>query len=164
MFVMESKQNGVTFQSGNSPSDYRMSNVLFKLFWDFCNIWNSQISNETCCQVTDTDHFDVISHHRPTESKICHLKLLHEHFMLFRQLEWQAHTTTTWDHSLPPLGSGLRTVSLATQIWYFPFAILYTSNANYDFFSQFQFQQQTQSHFKFFEDPPPWTADSELCH
>ena len=37
-----------------------MSNALFKLFWDFCNIWNSHISNETCCQVTDTDYFDVI--------------------------------------------------------------------------------------------------------
>ena len=32
------------------------------------------------------------------------------------------------------------------------------------FFSQSQFQQQTQSRFKIFEAPPPWTADSELCH
>ena len=108
IFVLGWKQNGVSFQSGNSPSDYRMSNALFKLFWDFSNIWNSQISNETCCKVTDTDHFDVISGALPwpwpTDSKICQscIKNLCNSDNLNDKHTFEIVCTVTWDHSLPP--------------------------------------------------------------
>ena len=163
MLVLESKQSGVTFQSGNSPSDYRMSNALFKLFWDFCNIWNSQISNETCCQVTDTDHFDVI----PQANWIQNMSL--ETFAWTLYVIQTTRMTSTHYNDMGSLSasSGQRTPNCVTSNSNLIFSIcnfVHKQRQLWFFFSQFQFQRQTQSRFKIFVAPPPWTAELELCH